>query len=100
MGLDVPRAVGAGRAWLCPGAGIQHQACRVRLRGRVRRACTRGPLAAGEGTKQVLGLWVGPATGESAKFWLSVLSELRSRGVADGVHRVLRRADTAGIPRS
>ena len=23
------------------------------------------------------------ATGESAKFWMSVLSELRSRGVAD-----------------
>jgi len=36
-----------------------------------------------EGNKQVLGLWIGPATGESAKFWLSVLSELKSRGVAD-----------------
>jgi len=36
-----------------------------------------------EGAKQVLGLWVGPTTGESAKFWMSVLSELRSRGVAD-----------------
>ena len=36
-----------------------------------------------EGAKQVLGLWVGPTTGESAKFWLSVLSELRNRGVAD-----------------
>jgi transposase-like protein len=36
-----------------------------------------------DGAKQVLGLWVGPTTGESAKFWLSVLSELRSRGVAD-----------------
>ena len=36
-----------------------------------------------EGAKQVLGLWVGPATGESAKFWLSVLSEIKSRGVAD-----------------
>ncbi len=36
-----------------------------------------------EGAKQVLGLWVGPTTGESAKFWLSVLSELRGRGVAD-----------------
>ena len=23
-----------------------------------------------EGAKQVLGLWVGPTTGESAKFWL------------------------------
>jgi transposase-like protein len=36
-----------------------------------------------EGHKQVLGLWVGPTTGESAKFWLSVLSEVRARGVAD-----------------
>jgi putative transposase len=36
-----------------------------------------------EGAKQVLGLWVGPSTGESAKFWLSVLSELKGRGVAD-----------------
>jgi putative transposase len=36
-----------------------------------------------EGRKQVLGLWVGPTTGEPAKFWMSVLSELRSRGVAD-----------------
>jgi len=36
-----------------------------------------------EGAKQVLGLWVGPTTGESAKFWLTVLSELKGRGVAD-----------------
>jgi putative transposase len=36
-----------------------------------------------EGARQVLGLWVGPTTGESAKFWLSVLAELKSRGVAD-----------------
>ena len=36
-----------------------------------------------EGAKQVLGLWVGPTAGESAKFWLTVLSELRGRGVAD-----------------
>ena len=36
-----------------------------------------------EGNKQVLGLWVGPTTGESAKFWLSVLSDLKARGVAD-----------------
>src|SRR5438034_1420419 len=36
-----------------------------------------------EGAKQVLGLWVGPTTGESAKFWLPVLSELKGRGVAD-----------------
>jgi putative transposase len=36
-----------------------------------------------DGAKQVLGQWAGPATGELAKFWLTVLSELRSRGVAD-----------------
>jgi putative transposase len=36
-----------------------------------------------DGAKQVLGLWVGPATGESAKFWLTVLSELKARGAAD-----------------
>jgi putative transposase len=36
-----------------------------------------------DGAKQVLGMWVGASTGESAKFWLSVLSELKSRGVAD-----------------
>jgi transposase-like protein len=37
-----------------------------------------------EGCKEVLGLWVGPTTGESsAKFWMSVLSEVRGRGVAD-----------------
>ena len=36
-----------------------------------------------DGQKQVLGMWVGPTIGESAKFWLSVLSEVRSRGVAD-----------------
>jgi putative transposase len=36
-----------------------------------------------DGHKQVLGLWVGPTTGESAKFWLTVLSELKGRGVAD-----------------
>jgi len=36
-----------------------------------------------EGAKQMLGMWVGASTGESAKFWLSVLSELKSRGVAD-----------------
>jgi putative transposase len=36
-----------------------------------------------DGAKQVLGMWVCASTGESAKFWLSVLSELKSRGVTD-----------------
>lgn len=36
-----------------------------------------------EGERDVLGMWVGPAGGEGAKFWMSVLTELRNRGVAD-----------------
>jgi len=34
-----------------------------------------------EGLKEVLGIWVGEA--ESAKFWLSVLNEIKNRGVKD-----------------
>lgn len=34
-----------------------------------------------EGQKDVLGIWIGE--NESAKFWLSVLNELRNRGVKD-----------------
>ncbi len=35
------------------------------------------------GDRDILGLWVGPPGGESAKFWLGVLSELKNRGVND-----------------
>jgi putative transposase len=31
----------------------------------------------------VLGLWVGPAGGEGAKFWMTLLTELRNRGIQD-----------------
>lgn len=34
-----------------------------------------------DGSKDVLGMWI--AATEGAKFWLSVLSELRQRGVRD-----------------
>lgn len=34
-----------------------------------------------EGLKEVLGIWIGEA--ESAKFWLSVLNEIKNRGVKD-----------------
>lgn len=34
-----------------------------------------------EGKKEILGLWIGDA--ESSKFWMSVLSDLKSRGVKD-----------------
>ena len=35
------------------------------------------------GHRDVLGLWPGNGGGESAKFWMNVLTELRNRGVAD-----------------
>ncbi len=35
------------------------------------------------GHKDVLGLWAGTGGGETAKFWMSVLAELKNRGVAD-----------------
>ncbi|MEX5713978.1 IS256 family transposase, partial [Parafrankia sp. FMc6] len=35
-----------------------------------------------DGSKDVLGLWAGNG-GEGAKFWMSVLTDLRNRGVAD-----------------
>ena len=36
-----------------------------------------------EGRKQVLGIWLGDGDGEGAKYWLSVLTEIRSRGTED-----------------
>lgn len=34
-----------------------------------------------EGIKDVMGLWIGE--NESAKYWLSVLNELKTRGIED-----------------
>jgi putative transposase len=36
-----------------------------------------------DGERDVLGMWVGPTGGEGAKFWMTVLTELRNRGVTD-----------------
>jgi putative transposase len=36
-----------------------------------------------DGHKDILGMWFGDGGGESAKFWMAVLTELRNRGVAD-----------------
>lgn len=36
-----------------------------------------------DGRKHVLGFWVGDTEGEGSKFWLSVLTELKNRGVED-----------------
>lgn len=35
------------------------------------------------GHRDVLGIWAGEGDGESAKYWLAVLTELRNRGVSD-----------------
>src|SRR5215217_7658820 len=36
-----------------------------------------------EGHKDILGMWAGDGGGESAKFWMVVLTELKNRGVDD-----------------
>jgi putative transposase len=36
-----------------------------------------------DGERDVLGLWLGPTGGEGAKQWMSMLTELKNRGVAD-----------------
>lgn len=38
-----------------------------------------------DGERDILGLWVGPTGGEGAKYWLSVLTELRNRGALDAL---------------
>jgi len=56
---------------------------KVRTNGHVINRCAY--LAVGvdtDGRKHVLGVWLGDG-GEGAKYWLSVLSELKNRGVAD-----------------
>ena len=51
-----------------------------------------------EGERDILGLWVGPTGGESPKFWLSVFTELKNRGVADEL--VLCCDGLKGLPES
>lgn len=36
-----------------------------------------------DGHKDILGMWAGDGDGESAKYWLAVLTELKNRGVKD-----------------
>jgi putative transposase len=36
-----------------------------------------------QGRRDVLGLWAGHGSGESAKFWMGVLTDLKNRGVSD-----------------
>ena len=36
-----------------------------------------------DGRRDVLGMWAGPSGGEGAKQWMTMLSDLKNRGVAD-----------------
>ncbi len=55
---------------------------KIRTSGHVQNCAVYVALAInGEGRKELLGLWIGEA--EGAKFWLSVLTELKNRGVED-----------------
>ena len=38
-----------------------------------------------EGERDVLGLWLGPTGGEGAKQWMTMLTELRNRGIHDAL---------------
>ncbi len=38
-----------------------------------------------DGDRDVLGLWIGPSGGEGAKQWMTMLTELRNRGIADAL---------------
>jgi putative transposase len=40
------------------------------------------------GEKDVLGLWAGTGGGEGAKFWMSVLTDIKNRGVKDRIFLV------------
>ncbi len=53
-----------------------------------------------DGERDVLGLWIGPSGGEGAKQWATMLTELRNRGLADALDRVLRRPEGSAGRRS
>jgi putative transposase len=56
----------------------------IKVSGRIsKRAVYLGLGVDREGDKQLLGLWIGEAEAEGAKFWLHVLTELKNRGLKD-----------------
>ena len=63
---------------------VVFDALRVKIRdeGHVRNKAVHIALGVrGDGTKEILGLWI--ETNEGAKFWLRVMNELKNRGVED-----------------
>jgi len=56
----------------------------IKVAGRVSKRAVYGVLGINrDGTKDVLGLWIGEAEAEGAKFWLDVLTDLKNRGLKD-----------------
>jgi len=56
----------------------------IKVAGRVSKRAVYGVLGINrDGTKDVLGLWIGEAEAEGAKFWLKVLTDLKNRGLKD-----------------
>ena len=56
----------------------------IKVAGRVsKRAIYVGLGLNREGHKELLGLWIGEAESEGAKFWLKVLTDLKNRGLKD-----------------
>jgi transposase-like protein len=56
----------------------------IRREGKIENVAVYNVLAVNlEGHRQVLGHWIGEGVGEGAKFWLTVLTDLQSRGVKD-----------------
>jgi transposase-like protein len=56
----------------------------IRVSGRVSKRAVYVVLGVNcEGNKELLGLWIGEAEAEGAKFWLKVLTDLKNRGLKD-----------------
>jgi putative transposase len=56
----------------------------IKVSGRVSKRAVYGVLGIDrEGNKSLLGLWIGEAETEGAKFWLKVLTDLKNRGLKD-----------------
>ncbi len=57
---------------------------KIRREGKVESVAVYNALGVDlEGRRDILGHWIGDAAGEGAKFWLSVISELKTRGVEE-----------------
>ena len=56
----------------------------IKVNARVSKRAVYAALAINnDGNKELLGLWIGEAEAEGAKFWLKVLTELKNRGLQD-----------------